>query len=83
MKYQYQPVEESHITNFKELVKSLPYILDSMKLNHNQVFRAIEMSRSTWERRLKTNSFTADEMLRIAKFVNLIYASDKRKKKGK
>jgi len=79
MDFKYQIIEEGIIRTFQSLVKALPYVLKSDKIPHNQVYRSINMSRSTWERRLKNNSFSADEMLRIAKVVNSFYELGKRK----
>lgn len=85
MEYQYQIIEECIITNFQSLVKSIPHVLEAYRVKHQTVYKAIGMSRSTWERRIENNNFTATEMLQIAKFLNPIFDPSRKKvaKKGK
>lgn len=70
MGFQFQVIEKCIIEHFQALIESIPYVLEAHGIKHYVVYEGVGMSRSTWERRIKDNNFTANEMLKIADFVN-------------
>lgn len=55
---------------FLDYQKKIKPALEAKGIKQAHVYKSIGMSQSTWLRRLKSNSFTVQEILAICKAVN-------------
>lgn len=55
---------------FLEYQRKIKAALEAKGIRQAHVYRQLGMSQGTWLRRLKSNSFTVDEVLEICKIVN-------------
>ncbi len=63
-------INESIVKDFIDLQKRLPSVLDAYGITHAHVYTNAGISRSTYERKLKDQTFSAEEMLRICAVIN-------------
>ena len=63
-------INESVPKNFLDYQKKLKVSLEAKGIKQSFIYKNIGMSRSTWERRLKTATFTAHEILAVCKLIN-------------
>ncbi|UZR98311.1 hypothetical protein [Chondrinema litorale] len=63
-------VDAQIIDAFGKLQISLPDILRSYGITKKFIYTNIEMSRSTFDRKIKEKTFTVTEMKRIAELIN-------------
>lgn len=64
-------VSEEVVNSYNNLIKSLPQIIDTYKLEKSWIADQANMSRSTFLRKLKSGKFTGAEALRVVKAINL------------
>jgi hypothetical protein len=66
-------VKESIIEDFERLQKDLKKYLESGAINKKTVYEGCKMSKQTLDRKLLNKSFTAKELMVIAKFLNKLH----------
>jgi predicted DNA-binding protein (UPF0251 family) len=64
-------VSQEVVENYNNLIRDLPQIIDSHKLEKSWIANKANMSRSTFLRKLKSGKFTGAEALRVVKAINL------------
>jgi predicted transcriptional regulator len=63
-------INEKIITDYHELQKKLPHILDAYSINIVDLCRQTGMNRSTFYNKIGNQSFTIEEMKLISKYLN-------------
>ena len=63
-------IDEKRIHDFIELIDKLPDVITAYEINKTSLANFIGLTRPTLNTKIKNKSFTASEMLKVAKFIN-------------
>jgi len=66
-------VKESIIEEFDKLQKDLKTYIETGTVQKKMIYAACEMSKQTLDRKLQNRTFTADELMKVAKFLNNLH----------
>jgi len=58
------------VSEYADLIKSLPVIIDAFDISITSLCEAVGISRQTFYNKMKARTFTAEEMGKICNYIN-------------